>query len=56
MTLEAGLRPPIINYETVNVTARTRMHTQVLLEDAGCCLIPYGGETLAMHQCLLAEP
>lgn len=50
MALEAGLRPPIINYESCHVSRKDRADCKEQLMAAGYGFIDIGGDTLAVRQ------
>jgi FkbM family methyltransferase len=50
MALEAGLRPPIINYEFLHSAPRDRANCKKRLVDAGYSFIDIGGDTLAIRR------
>jgi FkbM family methyltransferase len=50
MALEAGLRPPIINYEFIHATRRDQRDCKKALMDAGYCFVDVGRDTLAVRR------
>jgi hypothetical protein len=50
MALEAGLRPPIINYASRHPVPRDRADCKRRLMEVGYCFIDTGGETLAVRR------